>query len=238
GLYANIHTLNAPAGEVRGQLLPEINNFPNAATITSPKVTDTVKVDGRLKDSTANVTWSAATDPDGNPVIYKIQGSIVPNFAILTTSVLGPLTTFKTTFGALDTLLSSLFVPVGGSLTLYERVITSDGSLNTIGTTSSVTLVRALTTHVADAFAKSFSMIVYPVPTYQNAIIEINAIKATNLDMNIIDVAGRLEHREKINVTTGINRFNVDLSGYNTGTHFIQLSQRGAQVAYFKIVKQ
>ncbi|MEO5583083.1 MAG: CHRD domain-containing protein [Saprospiraceae bacterium] len=237
-LYANIHTTNAPAGEIRGQLLPEINNFPNPATITSPKATDTVKVDGRLKDSTITLTWSAAIDPDGNPVIYKIQGSIFPNFSILSTTVVGPLTSFKTTFGALDTVIASLGIPVGGSLTLYERVVTSDGSLNTIGATSSVTLIRALTTNVSDAFAKSFSMIVYPVPTYQTAVIEINALKSTNLDMNIIDVAGRLEHREKINVTPGINRFNVDVSSFNTGTHFIQLSQRGTQVAYFKIVKQ
>lgn len=238
GLYANIHTVNTPAGEIRGQLLPEINNFPNAATITNPKAGDTIKIDGRLKDSTVTLFWTAATDPDGNPVIYKIQGSIFPNFAILSTSVVGPLTSFKSTFGALDTVIASLGIPVGGSLTLYERIVTSDGSLNTIGTPSSIILVRALTTNVADAFAKSFSMIVYPVPTYQNAIIEINAIKATNLDMNIIDVAGRLVHKEKINVTTGINRFNVDVSGYNTGTHFIQLSQHGTQVAYFKIVKQ
>ena len=238
GLYANVHTKSSPGGEIRGQLLPEINNFPNGATITGPKLNDTLRIDGRKKDSTIAIVWSPASDPDGNPVTYFVQSSIFPNFNILTTNPVGTATSVKSTFGIVDTLLQNLGIPVGGSLTLFSRIISSDGSLNTFGVPSSAVLLRALTTNVADAFAKSFSMIVFPVPTFQTAILEINAIKSTNLDMRIIDVTGRLEHQEKINVTNGLNHYNIDVTKYNTGAHFIQLYQKGAQVAYFKIIKQ
>lgn len=237
-LYANVHTTTSAGGEIRGQLLQEINNFPNASTITSPKVTDTVKIDGRLKDSTVTISWAASTDPDGNPLTYKIQSSVFPNFAIFTTNVAGGATSFKTTFGSIDSVMATLGVPVGGSVNLFNRVITSDGSLNTTGTPSSVTLIRALTTNVADAFAKSFSMMVYPVPAIQNAVLEINANKSTNLDLRIIDVSGRLEHKEKLSVNAGMNHYTLDVSRYNTGTHFIQLYQNGTHVAYFKIIKE
>lgn len=237
-LYANIHTTTSPGGEIRGQLLQEINNFPNASSVTSPKVTDTIRIDGRLKDSTVTIAWASSTDPDGNPLIYKIQSSVFPNFAIFSTNVAGTATSFKTTFGSIDSVMATLGVPVGGSINLFNRVITSDGSLNTIGSPSSVTLIRALTTNVADAFAKSFSMMVYPVPAIQNAVLEINANKSTNLDLRIIDVSGRLEHKEKLSVSVGMNHYTLDVSKYNTGTHFIQVYQNGVHVAYFKIIKE
>ena len=238
GLYVNVHTTTSPGGEIRGQLLPEANFFPTAAAITAPAPTDTVKVDLRVPDSTSAISWTASTDPDGNPVVYKIQNTVFPDFSIiLSTAALGPITSFSTTYASIDSVLSAAGVPPGGSITSYNRIIASDGSLNTIGAPSPIIFVRAFTTDVLDAFAKSFSMAVYPVPAVETAIIEMKALKSAELDMQVIDLSGRTLTRKKLQVTTGVNQFKLDVSNYPTGTHFIQFYQKGVQVAYFKLVK-
>ncbi len=237
-MYVNIHTTTSAGGEIRGQLLPDPNNFPAVVTITSPSPTDTIKVDIRFKDSTASTSWTTATDPDGNAIIYKLQSSLFPDFNLSNVTALGSSTTFRITFGSIDSTLALAGVPRGGSVTTYNRVIVSDGSLNIVGAASPIIFQRALSVDIKDAFIKSFAMAVFPVPSAHTAIVEIEAAKSTALDMQIVDLSGRILKNEKLQVTQGLNQFKVDISRFNPGTHFIQLYQKGQQVAFFKIIKQ
>jgi hypothetical protein len=81
-------------------------------------------------------------------------------------------------------------------------------------------------------------MFLYPVPAHSIALLDINAKKSGTLDMRVVDVAGRLGNYQKLVITEGINRLQLDVSKYTTGTHFIQLIQQGKIVAYFKLLKQ
>ena len=72
-LYLNIHTTEVGSGEIRGQVLPEINFFPSdAPMITAPASGDTLDVAGA--DSTEfTSTWSASTDGTALPIPGNCQ---------------------------------------------------------------------------------------------------------------------------------------------------------------------
>ena len=238
-IFAIIRSSNFPNGEIRGQLLQDPNNFPPAVTITSPVVGDTVKLNLKGKDSIVTLSWASATDADGNALVYKSQTSLFPNFSsILNTNLLGSLNSLPLSMKSLDSALNLLGIPPGGALTLHARIVASDGSLNTEGVPYGLILQRAIITGVEDEFVTSYSMFLYPVPAHSIALLDINAKKSGTLDMRVVDVAGRLENYQKLVITEGINRLQLDVSKYTTGTHFIQLIQQGKIVAYFKLLKQ
>lgn len=238
-LYANVHTTTSPGGEIRGQILQEPNNFPSPVTITSPKPGDTIKLDVKGIDSTASITWSASTDPDGNPVVYKLQSALLPDFSvILSTGFIGNATSFTASIKSIDSTIAAFGIPPGGSISIPTRIVASDGSLNSNGVPAGITFMRVISTGVTDEFVKSYSMMLYPVPAYTHALLEVNAKKAGNVEMRIIDLAGRLEHQQKLSLQQGINRIQLDISGYTPGTHFLQMFQNGRNVAYFKMIKQ
>ncbi len=239
GAYANVHTTTSAGGEIRGQLLPEPNNFPSQVSITSPKLGDTIKLDLKGKDSTASITWGASTDPDGNPVVYKLQSALLPDFSVLlSTGLLGNTTSFTATIKSIDSTIAAFGIAPGGSITIPTRIVASDGSLNTNGVPTGITFMRVISTGVIDEFVKSYAMVLFPVPAHTHALLEVNAKKAGNVEMRIVDLTGRLEHQQRLSLQPGINRIQLDVSDFAAGTHFIQMFQNGKNVAYFKMVKQ
>jgi len=229
-LYVNVHSTTAPAGEIRGQLLFEPNAFPTAPNIISPNPSDTIKTRIGVKDSTFTITWSAATDPDNNPLIYLIQISLTPDFSmILNTSILGSVTSITTPIDTVDTFLALLGIPPGTTITLFNRVLASDGSLITPGNAIPLIIHRGLSTPVGDQFIRAYSLNVFPVPAKESVILELNAIRATQMDLNIIDISGRNLYREKLQVQTGLNQFPLDLKNFIQGIHFVILSNKGNQ---------
>lgn len=238
-LYVNIHTTTAAGGEIRGQLLFEPNAFPTGPTITSPGPTDTIKTDLKFKDSTYSITWTAATDPDNNPLIYLIQTSVVPDFSlVLNTAFIGPGNTFKATFGSIDSTLALLGIPPGGSATVLVRILASDGSLSTSGTPTPITFRRGLSTPIADEFLKSYSISVYPIPAHEFAVMELNAKRSADMQLMIQDLSGRLVYKQKLKVQNGYNRFPIDINSLSAGMHLLSLTQNGKQVASFKLIKE
>lgn len=237
-LYVNVHTTTNAGGEIRGQLLFEPNAFPTAPTITSPAPGDTIRT-GLRPDSTYSITWSAATDPDNNPLVYLIQASIVPEFTlILNTGFVGNNTGFTATIGSIDSTLALLGIPVGGSVTLQFRVLASDGSLVSPGPVIPLTFHRGVSTPVVDEFLKSYAITLFPVPATQFALMELNAVKASPMDLQIIEMNGRLAYREKVQVQNGYNRFRIDVSKLSAGMHILSLAVEGRQIASMKLIKE
>ena len=62
--YINIHSMTFESGELRGQVLPEINFFPsNTANIVSPADGAMLTIEG-APSTPFTATWDAATDRD------------------------------------------------------------------------------------------------------------------------------------------------------------------------------
>ena len=168
-----------------------------------------------------------------------IQASIVPEFTlILNTGLVGNNTSFTATIGSIDSTLALLGIPAGGSVTLQFRVLASDGSLVSPGPVIPLTFQRGVSTPVVDAFLKSYAMTLYPVPATQFALLELNAVKASAMDLQVIEMNGRLAYREKVQVQNGYNRFQIDVSRLSPGMHILSLAVEGRQIASMKLIKE
>jgi len=64
---------------------------------------------------------------------------------------------------------------------------------------------------------------VYPNPTSSHATIEFESFSNTDANIFIYDLAGRMVLSRIDNVSKGLNKLNLDLSGLVTGTHIIQI---------------
>jgi hypothetical protein len=158
-LYANVHTTDFPSGELRGQVLFDPNPFPGQTTITGPPSGASINVEGP-GSTTVAATWNAATDPDGNLVVYIWQLSRDRQFSnLLVNRNVGHATSFTTNFAILDSLLALASVVVGDSARLYHRVYSSDGSLQKASPIDSLVLRRGgVPITIAAARAKANAM--------------------------------------------------------------------------------
>ncbi|MFK7934377.1 MAG: CHRD domain-containing protein, partial [Saprospiraceae bacterium] len=139
--YANIHTETFASGELRGQILPEINFFPQGnMAITQPDNAENI-ITTNDPATPFQVRWNAAMDRD--PLVYIWQLATDEAFTnVLLQQNVGFNPTVNLTLGAVDTLLIDNGIAEGENRRLYHRAIASDGSLQQVGAFSSVNLIR------------------------------------------------------------------------------------------------
>ena len=194
GYYVNVHSVDRPSGEVRGQLLAAPNLSPNAATITAPASGATVVIQG--DGSTPFVATWTGTDPNANPLAYTWQLARDAAFTdVVLASATGAAARFETTFGAVDALLASLGVMPGQSASLFHRAVARDGSFGTPGTAVPITLQRGVVTvdgeddaATAGAFAVSRNA---PNPFSGSTALTLSLPEAATVTVDVFDVLGR-----------------------------------------------
>lgn len=163
--YVNIHTIAQPAGELRGQLLNDINYFPmDAPAIDMPMNGQIISIEGD-ENQEVTIRWDD-TAMDENEVVYIWEAAVDEDFdtiAIQTNVGVENMVSF--TYGSLDTLLSNLGVMPGDSATIYHRVLASDGAVQTEGMSSAAVFIRNLNVNSVQSFAEAGQMKIYPSHT-------------------------------------------------------------------------
>ncbi|MCB0688881.1 MAG: CHRD domain-containing protein, partial [Saprospiraceae bacterium] len=221
--YVNIHSTEVTSGEIRGQVLPEINFAPAATSFTAPSSGDTIIIAG---DLTMNFSaeWEPSQDPNGNKVVYIWQLSTVSDFStpVMTINTQES-TSFETTFGAVDTLLGVLGIDSGEVVTVYHRVVASDGSLCSQAAVDSVFLVKGISTAVRENpfFDNLFNL--YPSPAQSEISMEISLKQDANSRVYILDQTGKILQQERIFLQTGSNLITTDVSALQPGNYIMQL---------------
>ncbi len=71
--------------------------------------------------------------------------------------------------------------------------------------------------------SKIHDLSIYPNPVINSATIKFEAFSNSEADIFVYDIAGRKVESVTNNVKIGINEFNLDLSGLNSGTYIIQV---------------
>jgi len=210
-----------PDGELRGQMLVEANTAPDTVSILTPVDGATISIEGSAS-TMFTASWNAANDAEGNEVVYIYQLSSSAEFDasdLLINTNVGTQTEFATDFETMASILDSIGVDVGGSATLYTRVIASDGSNSSAGEPSSMDMSRGRMTgtehsrQLPDHFALHDN---YPNPFNPSTAIQYDLPKASDVTLTVYNLLGS-------KVATLVN------SHQEAGTHTVQWTGKNQQ---------
>ena len=72
-------------------------------------------------------------------------------------------------------------------------------------------------------------MILYPNPTEGIVNVTFNSVHSGNSSIRIVDMIGKLVVSETLTVSEGENKFSFDMSGYNKGIYFVEVSDESGR---------
>ncbi len=221
--YVNVHSADVPGGEIRGQILHEINHAPAAVAITAPSSSDTIVVEGDPATPFA-ATWDPSDDPDGNKVVYLWQLAADRDFNVSLVNVnTGTSTEFQTTFGLVDSLLALAGVDSGQVITLYHRVVAADGSLCSADAVDSVVIQKGQITSIEENPYLDAVFGLYPNPTIENLSVDFDMKQTAAGEFTIHDLGGKLVYRQSLILPHGKNLIQIDVEHLRSGNYVANL---------------
>jgi len=236
-LYINIHSVNNPTGELRGQILNDANQFPTSTTVFSPE--NGAEVD--LNDPTLpfEASWNASEDADGDLLVYTFELGADSAFTdTLFRNKVGADTLFATTFGTVDTLLAGNGVAPGANIALWHRVIASDGSVRRPGEAKLITLIRDESTALNERFADDLSMTLSPVPFRDRLTMAVNSDISGASRSVLYNLNGQVLQSREFNLNNGQNTVQFDLANLSPGVYVVSLFIEGELAGFQKVVKE
>ncbi|MBI1225068.1 MAG: DUF4394 domain-containing protein [Bacteroidetes bacterium] len=221
--YANIHTSTEAGGEVRGQILPEINYFPTSSDLTLPLPGASINVAG-LPTDLLNLAWTPATDPDGDNVVYVWQVATDADFNnVVFMQGPGDVLLSTVTYGELDAVLAANGVAVGASVTLYHRVVVTDGSNSTPGESNDAQFIRGVVSGTGEVLADMFGVSVTPNMTAGQAVnLLINATQSAEVEMMLVNSNGQVLETRQLTVGNGTQDYQLNMDRA-PGAYFVSL---------------
>ena len=180
-----------------------INFPPAAAVITSPAdgagfLVGGADDDPAPPDSAFSVEWTSATDPEDDALTYIWQLSVDDSFSdpIVdeASAEAGSATFYETDFGTLAALLDENGIQLGESLTLYHRVVASDGANTTPSEVFSIVLTRGT---IVSAEADARPPLAYalhtshPNPVRSSTTFAFDLPTTVHVSLTVYDVVGR-----------------------------------------------
>jgi hypothetical protein len=235
--YANIHAVDNPAGEPRGQVLPIINFFPEASPINMPADGASLTVEGD-PTSTLDVDWNPSSDD--TDVIYYWQISADPDFATLAYSAsAGLMSNLGVDFATLDFVLDNAGIAVGETVTLYHRAVASDGSLRNPGPANSVVVTRGSLTGSKglddnndfdiNPKVRALQVSVFPNPAIDQVNVSWESEENQIIMIRLIDVNGRVQLQQEIDAFSGFNNAVFNISNLQDGLYYLQMNNTESQ---------
>ena len=224
--YFNLHTTEYASGELRSQVLPEINFFPSdEAAITSPADGAALTIQGDPNTPFAP-QWDMASDRDQLAYIWQL--SATDDFsAILVNQNVGDSQVFETTFGVVDLLLQTAGVGLNESITLYHRALASDGSVATPGASASVTLTRGVVTGTAIVDKENLEMKAFPTVTRERVNVRLRSNQPYDGQLLLRNANGQTLDIRPVQLTTGTTDEQIDVRQLPAGSYYLQLVIEG-----------
>ncbi len=234
--YVNIHTSTEPSGEIRGQILPEINYFPDSSELTLPLPGATVNVAG-LPTDLLTIGWLPSTDPDGDNVVYVWQVSTTADFSnVVYMQGAGENLLTTVTYGELDALLAANGVQVGGNVTLYHRIVVTDGSNATPSESQNAVFTRGVVSGTDESLAEIFGLLVLPNITQGQPItLQINATQSSIAQVVLTNQNGQLLESRSLNIQQGTQSQRFEME-YPAGTYYLSVKTEQGNLPAQKVM--
>ncbi|HMP28568.1 MAG TPA: CHRD domain-containing protein, partial [Saprospiraceae bacterium] len=235
-MYVNIHTSTFPSGEVRGQLLAEINRFPTPSMLVSP-ADGTVSTLSDLPD-TLNIEWSSSQDPDGNIVSYIWQLATDANFSNTIASVDTRLMNMTMVpKGILQNLLGADPFGNTNAINLYHRVVSKDGSQITNGPAATLQLTQEMSLSPLNSRSVGFEFAVKPNPIVNQFNLDFESESNGTGKIKIINLQGQKVYEQATYLQAGWNSILIDSSNFNPGTFILTIETNNSISEPRKIIK-
>jgi hypothetical protein len=230
-LYLNIHTDEYTGGEIRGQVLQEVNFYPGAdATITAPANGSSLTLEGE-PGTKFTVEWTPATDRDR--VVYRWQVSTGVAFEdlLLNENALW-FNSFSLNYSRLNLVLANAGVEIGESITLFHRIVASDGSVSTAGPTAQITITRGVFGAAdglialpasAQAGAEAFSVYPNVLRSQQAFNVRIHSGNDQPAQLVLVNQLGQPLQSLSVDLFAGENQLEWTLPDLSAGFYFVQL---------------
>ena len=138
----------------------------------------------------------------------------------------GAETSFMADFATLDALLADLGVDIGATVTVYHRVLVSDGSEQTASEPKSAMLERGQITSNEDMTTPSqFNLDQnYPNPFNPNTNIEFSLAQSGQATLKVYNLLGQeVATLLNTNLSAGAHTVNFDASELSSGVYIYQL---------------
>ena len=226
--YVSIDSDNYPNGEIRGQILPNFNYFPEVLPlITSPATNDSVSINATTGMG-FTINWNPGKDNEQDSLNYIVEIALDPTFFLplvfVNTSNNTSYTLTAADVIALDTTLNGMGVMTGETANIYIRVSVSDGSecLQALGST--FTVERQTTTNaISSELAKDYQLSLYPSPVNDLLKVSLQTEKSGRGRLSIWNVNGKRLISRNIEVSGSGSSAILDVSALSTGLYWLRL---------------
>lgn len=230
-MYLNIHSGDFQSGELRGQVLLASNFAPGTPMLISPDDDATLSLEGESSTS-FEATWDAVSDTNGNDIAYIWQLSTDADFEnIVVNANVGSETAFQTDFGTLDELLGDLGVDVGGSTTVYHRVVATDGSDEAMSEPRTANLERGMVTSNEETANNPTEFGLdqnYPNPFNPTTNITFSLAESSNATLKVYNLLGQeVSTIANGRFSAGQHSINFDASALSSGIYIYRLEANG-----------
>jgi hypothetical protein len=188
-------------------------------------------------DALLKVEWKPATDPDGDETSYTWQLSGVEDFSVMLLpnadfdTNAGTSTFFEVDYGTLAGLLTNNGVDLFGSVTLFHRVVASDGQAQTISNSASITLTRGaiVNTENDEELPEAYMLLGnYPNPFNPVTTFRFALPQPDHLRISVYDILGRQVATLVDGVyPAGWHSVRWDASGFVSGLYFVHMTGSG-----------
>ncbi len=205
--------------------------------ITMPRDSAEIELTGGLLTS-LDISWTEAADPNGNAVVYIWQLSPDTTFQNLLVNVnTGTKAMVSFNYSMLDSLPAAVGVGMDAGVTLYHRVNSSDGSLQSEGEASAVVLIRGGLTNVDDKSAETAPTTFtlngnFPNPFNPSTQISFDLPEAAQVQLLVYDLLGRNVFAKNYgNVSAGFDQ-SITVNGENwaSGVYVDQLKMNATDM--------
>ena len=188
-------------------------------------------------DALLKVEWKPATDPDGDETSYTWQLSSVEDFSVmllpndgLDTNV-GASTFFEIDYGTLAGLLTDNGVDLFGSVTVFHRVVASDGQVQSMSNAASMTLTRGAVvgTENDEDLPETYMLLGnYPNPFNPVTTFRFALPQPDHIRISVYDILGRQVSTLADGVyPAGRHSVRWDASGFVSGVYFVLMTGNG-----------
>ncbi len=238
-IYANIHTTAVAAGELRGQILREPNFFPTAPVLTSPMPGALLLVEGAPTDL-VNIAWTPASDPDDDLLTYIWQVSTEATFgSIVLMKNAGTNPLLDLTLGELDALLAANGVPVGATVTLFHRVVCTDGSNTTASIAAEVQVRRGVVVSTGEPLANLFRVSAQPNRTQgQPVTLFVESLQPSAAVLYLMAANGQILQQRTLSLTEGTQAFELPFDTLPAGMYYLSLQTQQGTLPALRVLRQ